>query len=92
MTALLFWLGIAGLVFDWRYVAKGGQRPTSSEKRGVWFALAACAMLLLAMAVLGASAEGLGAVAVFLVSVLLALWSARRYLIRRRAPVNAPQR
>lgn len=85
VVALLFWLGIAGLVMDWRYMKSGGVRPTREEKRYLAYAVALSVGAIVVLALLGGSAAGLGNMAGLLMSFIVFLWSARRYMVRRRA-------
>ena len=88
MTALLFWFGVVGLLFDWRYMRKGGQRPTRDEKRYLAAAVFVCVLAFVVLALLGANAGGLGNLAALLSAVVLASWSGRRMLIRRKNPIS----
>lgn len=83
MAAVFFWLGVAGLFFDWRYIRKGGPPPTSIEKRYLLYAIALSAASLCVLFILGGSAAGVGNAAGLIAAIILLLWSGRRYAIRR---------
>lgn len=87
MMALMFWLGVVGVVLDWRYIRRGGLGPTGAEKRGLLMAVAIVVVAIAGLAILGSRAEGLGGLSAFFTSVVVAIWSGNRYRIRRAHPV-----
>lgn len=84
MIALLFWLGVIGVFFDWRSMRRGGPPPSADEKRSLVIAVALCVATLIGLALIGVRSAALGEFAALLSAIVLSLWSTRRYLARRR--------
>lgn len=89
MVALLFWGALIAAYFDWRYVRAGGVRPTRDEYRYLGYAIAVSLVGLVALALNGANAGGLGNMTALLVSLMFAMWEWRRYRVRRANRVLA---
>ena len=87
MIAVLFAVGVVGLFMDWRYVRRGGVQPTVSEKRTVWIVIALVLAVAYGLALLGASARGMGFLAAQVTEVIVFLWSAWRSWVRSSFPI-----
>ncbi len=88
IVPLLLLAAIVGAFFDWRYVRAGGVRPTGKQKLYLGITVAICALLLIALALLGGSAEGLGQASALLTVLIFALWEFGRFRVRRGNPTK----
>lgn len=86
MSALLFWLAVAGAVLDWHYVRAGGQRPARADWRYLLLAILFVVGTLGTLALLGASARGVGEALSLNLTLIFSLWEGRRWRLRRRQP------
>ncbi len=87
MNFVMILLAIVGAIYDRRYKKAGGKRATKNEKGLFAIVCLAIVALLITLAVLGASAESLGEVTVYLAILMFALWELGRWRVRRRNPV-----
>lgn len=88
MVALLFWFGVIGLVFDWRYIRKGGLRPSAKDKNMLGLTVALCVGAVMILGLMGGNVGALGSTVALLMAVVVALWSLRRFLVRRANPLS----
>lgn len=88
MAGLIFILAVVGFVFDRRYVKAGGVSPTARHRTYLVIAAAACLLLVVALASIGASPYALGQATALLVALLFGLWELGRYRVRIANPVG----
>lgn len=89
MIAAVFWLAVVGAFFDWRYIRRGGQRPTREERLYLAAALALCAATVALMFVRAGGGPA-GGLAALLGSLVFGLYQLRRFFIRRSARKPLP--
>lgn len=87
MVAFLFWAGVSALIFDWRYIRAGGERPSTDDYRYLAYAVGLCVLGVVGFGAMGARAEGLGDMTALLTATIVAMWGWRRYRIRKAHPV-----
>jgi len=83
MALALLFLAMLGAVADWRYVMAGGVQPTREETRHIGVTIALCVVALVALRLLGGSAEVLGQATALLGSLVFVLWEFGRFRVRR---------
>lgn len=92
MTAILFWVGAVGLFFDWRYLRRGGERPTTREKKYLAYAIGISIAGTAGFVFFTGNAAVAGEMSALLASTVLVLWSFRRWRVRRAHPAQAAAR
>ena len=90
MTFIL-WLAMIGAFRDWRYLRKGGVRPTQREKQYVVIAIVLCVAVMLLVVLSGGPSEVPGRLTAYLLIVIFALWEFRRGFIRAAHPIRTPK-
>src|SRR5688500_962169 len=89
LIGIAFWVAVADIYVDRRYIRRGGIRPTSSAKRLLWIGIGVVIVADIAMFVGGVDADQAGRyTAMMLVSVMIP-WSAHRRIVRRTFPISA---
>ena len=86
LFGIMFWVAVVDLYVDWRYVSRGGVRPSAPEKRYLWIGIGGVAAADLALTLGGVDAYAAGRFTAWMLSVVLILWSLRRRMIRRLSP------
>lgn len=89
MIGLLFWASVVAAVFDWRYIRKGGKKPTRSDYGMLAVALGLCVIVMALFTLGGAAAGGLGSIVAILFTVVFMLWEFTRFRVRRANPVGS---
>jgi drug/metabolite transporter (DMT)-like permease len=84
---IVFIVSLVAAIIDWRYKRRGGKKPTAKDRWMFFAACGICLMCLLALGLMGASAEGLGGATPFLLVMLFAVWEFGRWRVRRKNPV-----
>jgi len=87
MSGVLLLWALWGAVIDWRYIRRGGMRPSRNDKIGVLAALGFCTVVMALLGIRGASGESLGSMAGLCITLIFSLWEGARWRIRRRAPL-----
>ena len=80
-------VGLIGAVLDWRYLKRGGLKPTRKQKLIAWATLAFCCVALILIGIFG-SGYFVGYVSVYFFITLFLLWEFQRWRVRRRHPAR----
>jgi hypothetical protein len=87
VPGLLLILSIIGAIIDWRYLRRGGTRPSKRDKITFFSAAGAVVLLLVVLGMLGSDPEALGGAMVNIAVLLFALWEVGRWRMRRKYPL-----
>ncbi len=87
VPGLLLILSIIGAIIDWRYLRRGGTRPSKRDKIMFFSAVGAIVLLLVVLGMLGSSSEAVGGAIVDIAVLLFALWELGRWRMRRKYPL-----
>lgn len=79
-----------GAIANWRYVKRGGVRPTRSDKLYLLVAVGLGLMLLVFLGARGTSAYSIGSTMAFVGTLIFSLWEFSRWRIRRKNPLSVP--
>ncbi len=90
VPGLLLILSIIGAIIDWRYLRRGGTRPSKRDKIMFFSAAAAVVLLLVVLGMLESNPEALGGAMVDIAVLLFALWELGRWRMRRKYPLAHP--
>ena len=89
--SLLLWFAVIGAVRDWRYMRRGGVRPTTRGKRYVGLAIVLSMGGTLLAVFAGGAPEPLGRLAAYLLAAIFVAWEGWRGFIRAAHPVGTPK-
>jgi O-antigen/teichoic acid export membrane protein len=87
LLPIVFWVSVVGAVIDWRYVRRGGQRPTRADWRRLAVSVLLAAIVIGVLLVMGGDAGVAGSVTSLLTVLIFWLWEFRRWLTRWQNPI-----
>jgi hypothetical protein len=91
IMSLFLWAAVIFAVRDWRYLRKGGVRPTRREKQYVAIAIVLCVAVMLLAVVSGGPPQTFGRLTAYFLVVIFAVWELRRVFIRAAHPIRPPK-
>jgi len=85
-NSLILLASIAGAIFDWWYMRKGGRKPVRNDYLGLLVVVLLVVALLVFYGYRGADAGKMGAMTANLLVLVFGVWELSRWIIRRKYP------